>query len=92
MTRRPLEQDLESACPLLYLSGMKRTLNMTVNRYLVRSATNPALILTVSGEFIPESLCGPGGRCAKLYKTRRGAERAGSHVTVHPCTEHGIEV
>ncbi len=71
---------------------MKNTLDMTVNRFLVRSQANLALILTVSGEFIPEALCGPGGHCAKLYKTRRGAEKARAHVTVHPCTENGIEV
>jgi hypothetical protein len=63
----------------------------TVNRYLVRSQANPKLILTVSGEFVPESLCGPGGFCAKLYKTLRGAENAGANVTVHPCTEYGVE-
>lgn len=72
--------------------GMKNTLDMTVNRFLVRSKANPKLVLTVSGAFIPESLLGPGGYCAKLYKTRRGAEKAGAHVTVHPCTENGIEV
>jgi hypothetical protein len=69
---------------------MKNTL-MAVNRFLVRAKTNPMLILTVSGEFVPESLCGPGGYCAKLYKSRRGAENAGSNVTVHPCTEYGVE-
>lgn len=69
---------------------MKNTLR-TVNRFLVRAKANPMLILTVSGEFVPESLCGPGGYCVKLYKTRRGAENAGSNVTVHPCTEYGVE-
>lgn len=66
-------------------------INMTMNRFLVRSKTNPSLILTVSGEFMHEAACGPGGRCAKLYKTRRGAENAGSNITVHPCTEYGVE-
>ncbi len=71
---------------------MKNTLDMTVNWFLVRSKANPALILTMSGEFIHEAACGPGGHCAKLYKTRRGAEKSGAYVTVHPCTENGIEV
>lgn len=68
---------------------------MTKNtHFLVRSKINPMLVLTVSGEFIPESLCGPGGRCAKLYKTRRGAENVGTNDsrTVHPCNEYGVEI
>lgn len=66
-------------------------MNKTQTRYLVRSKTNPMLILTVSGEFISESQCGPGGHCAKLYKTRRGAEKSGTSVTVHRCNDQGIE-
>lgn len=67
---------------------------MKKNCFLVRSKINPALILTVSGEFIPESLCGPGMRCAKIYKTRRGAENVGSNDsrTIHPCNEYGVEI
>ncbi len=66
-------------------------INMKMDRFLVRSKNNPKLILTVLGEFVAESLCGPGMYCAKLYKTRRGAERSGAEVTVHPCTEYGVE-
>lgn len=61
--------------------------------YLVRAKRNPALIYTVSGEFIHESFCGPGGRCAKIYKTRRGAENVGTNEsrTVHECDKYGVE-
>jgi hypothetical protein len=61
--------------------------------YLVRSKRNPHLILTTSGEFIPESLLGPGGRCAKLYKTLRGAMAVGTDDsrTVHSCNAYGVD-
>lgn len=65
-----------------------------VTHFLVRSKRNPSLILTVSGEFMPESLCGPGNAySAKIYKTRRGAEAVGTDEsrTVHACTAQGIE-
>lgn len=71
------------------------TTSLRVNniRYLVRSTTNPYLILTTSGEFLAESLLGPGGRSAKLYKTRRGAEGATAKGcgTVHQCDRFGVE-
>lgn len=44
--------------------------------YIVRSGSNPAMILTTSGEFKPQSMVGPGGYCAKVYKTKHGAELA----------------
>lgn len=68
-------------------------LSTTKNCYLVRAISNPRLVLTVSGEFMLDSMCGPGGRCAKIYKTRRGAEKAGATgcTTVHPCTVQGVE-
>jgi hypothetical protein len=44
--------------------------------FIVRSSVNPKLILCTNGEFIAESLCGPGGYSAKVYKTRQGASSA----------------
>lgn len=66
---------------------------MKATHFLVRSNKYPRLVLTVSGQFIDESLCGPGQRCAKLYKTARGAKAScgSSLITIHPCTELGIE-
>lgn len=46
--------------------------------YIVRGGINPKLILTTTGDLKPEILCGPGGYCAKVYKTRAGAERSAS--------------
>lgn len=68
--------------------------SVTSTCFLVRSKINPTLILTISGEFVPESLCGPGMRCAKIYKTRRGAEHIGTEAsrTIHPCTSQGVEI
>lgn len=63
---------------------------MSKTHYLVRSKSNPILILTVSGEFVPESLCGPGMHCARIYKTRRGAENSDTG-TVHTCDQYGVE-
>ncbi len=62
--------------------------------YLVRSKINPTLILTVTGEFFPESLIGPGMRSAKIYKTLRGAQNVGTENsrTIHPCTFQGVEI
>lgn len=62
------------------------------NRFLVRSKTNPFLVLTTSGEFLPEALLGPGGRSAKLYKTERGARAAGApgSTLVQRCDQYGV--
>ena len=42
--------------------------------YVVISNVNPALILCTDGEFRTRSMCGPGGYCAKVYKTEAGAK------------------
>lgn len=48
--------------------------------FIVRSQTNPALIFCTNGDWMTQSLVGPGGYCAKVYKTRAGAERVrGGH-------------
>jgi hypothetical protein len=43
-------------------------------KYLIRSRVNPALVLCTDGEFHAEVQVGPGGWCAKIYKTERGAD------------------
>jgi hypothetical protein len=61
-------------------------------RFLARSVANPAMVYCTDGEFHHELQCGPGGHCARLYKTERGAQAVrGGTVTVHPCDERGIE-
>lgn len=51
--------------------------------FIVRSEINPKLILCTDGEWYPEGQVGPGGWSAKIYKTRKGAERVRSgHVVV----------
>ena len=67
--------------------------NKTETRYLVRSGVNPALILCTDGEFHADAQVGPGGWCAKLYKTRRGADavRGGDAIIVRGCDEFGVE-
>lgn len=64
-------------------------MNLQFKYFLVRGKINPTLILTTSKDFVWERLCGPGGYCAKIYRTRRGAENAGG--TVRPCDKHGVE-
>lgn len=66
--------------------------------YIVRSKVNPKLVLCTNGEFEPEDLIGPvnlnprtghliRGYTAKVYKTRRGAEkvRNGEMIIVEEC-------
>lgn len=43
--------------------------------FICRSKVNPKLILCTNGDWLPEPMVGPGGFSAKVYKTRRGAER-----------------
>ena len=52
--------------------------------YIVRSKTNPAMILCTNGEWHSEGIVGPGHDFgAKLYKTRKGAEKVrGGEVIV----------
>lgn len=60
--------------------------------YLTRSTTNSRMIYCTDGEFHHDTQCGPGGFCAKLYKTARGAAAVrGSTVTVHRCNELGVK-
>lgn len=47
-----------------------------MTKYIVRSKKNPKLILCTDGEFHYENYVGPNGYCAKLYKTKGGAERS----------------
>lgn len=45
--------------------------------YIVRSTINPAMILCTDGEYHAEGIhTGPGAWAVKVYKTRRGAEKA----------------
>lgn len=64
----------------------------TNTRFLVRSSLNSALIYCTDDEFHHETQCGPGGFCAKLYKTVKGASavRDGS-VSIHKCDRFGVE-
>lgn len=65
---------------------------MTKTHYMVRSSTNAKMIYCTDGDFHHEMQCGPGGFCAKLYKTSKGASavRNGS-VTVHACNSDGVD-
>lgn len=58
---------------------------MRDNGYIIRSRLNPKMILCTDGEFHAEIQVGPGGWCAKVYKTERGARNAhhGLNVDVH---------
>lgn len=49
---------------------------MTLTCYIIRSGTNPKMILTTTGEFKPESMVGPGGYSARVYRTWSGAQLA----------------
>jgi len=44
--------------------------------YVIRGRINAKLILCTDGEFHIESLVGPGGWCAKVYKLRSNAVRS----------------
>ena len=51
--------------------------------FICRSDVKPKLILCTNGDWLPEPMVGPGGFKAKVYKTRRGAERVrDGHVIV----------
>lgn len=60
--------------------------------YIARSAEHPRRILTTGGEMLDESLLGPGARCAKVYKTERGALKSRDGMTAHAVNEAGIEI
>lgn len=45
------------------------------NGYMVISEINPALILCTDGNFHGRALVGPGGYCAKIYKTEAAAKK-----------------
>jgi len=48
--------------------------------YIVRSGSNPKMILTRNGGFKPEVQIGPGGYSAMIYRTKFGAQRAAALV------------
>lgn len=64
----------------------------TGTRYIARSTTNPVMVYCTDDDFHHEKQCGPGGFCARIYRTHRGASavRSGT-VTVHACDERGVE-
>lgn len=47
-----------------------------MNGFIVRSKTNPTLILCTNNEFKYQDVVGAGGYSAKVYKTQSGAEKA----------------
>ena len=51
---------------------------MKVKNLIVRSKRNPNLVLCTNGEFMPETMMGPGGYSAQTYKTHAGASRVRS--------------
>lgn len=55
---------------------MKTTNNSKTVGYLVLGAVNNNLVLCTDGEFHVKSVVGPGGYCAKVYKTEAGARRS----------------
>ena len=59
----------------------------TTNGYLVLGAVNPKLVLCTDGEFHALSMVGPGGYCAKLYKTEAGAKRSWPTNPTQPYSE-----
>lgn len=46
-----------------------------ISGYVVISNVNPALILCTDGDFHARSMVGPGGYCAKVYKTAEAAQK-----------------
>ena len=45
--------------------------------YIVRSTINPVLVLCTDGEYHAQGIhTGPGAWAIKVYKTKRGAEKA----------------
>ena len=43
--------------------------------YMVISDVNPALVLCTDGDFHGRTMVGPGGYCAKIYKTEASAQK-----------------
>ena len=58
--------------------------NSATTGYIVISQINPALILTTTGEFHARGQCGPGGYCAKVYKTEAAARKSHPGRTIKP--------
>lgn len=52
--------------------------------YVVLGSVNPALILCTDGAFHAKSMVGPGGYCAKVYKTAATAKRFHPNNPVQP--------
>jgi hypothetical protein len=65
------------------MGDMSKTNNATAG-YIVISDINPALILCTDGEFHNRSQVGPGGWCAKVYKTEAGARKSHPGRVVRP--------
>lgn len=60
--------------------------------YIVRSNLNTAMLFCTDGDFHHETQCGPGGFCAKVYKTERGARAVrNGQVLVQRCVD-GVPV
>jgi hypothetical protein len=50
---------------------------MPTEQFIVRSTINSALVLCTDGEYHAEGIhTGPGAWAVKVYKTKRGAEKA----------------
>ena len=46
--------------------------------YIARGRINPKMIVITTGDSRPESMIGPGGYSAKIWKTEAGANRHGT--------------
>lgn len=55
-------------------------------KFIVRNGRNSATILCTDGNFHARCMVGPGGWCAKLYKTEAGAKKNNPDDVVEPYT------
>lgn len=60
--------------------------------YVVIGSVNPNAILCSDGKFHARSMVGPGGYCAKVYKTETGAKRSYPDNPIRPLDEKGCLV
>lgn len=66
--------------------------NATDTGYIARSKDNTKMLRCTDGDFHHETQCGPGGFCARVYKTQRAARAVrGGSVLVQRC-EGGVPV
>ncbi len=79
----------EAVTQILGPDAPKPTPMPTAVGYIVRSAINPAMIYCTDGHFHADKQCGPGGWCAKVYKTERRAlmVRNGYQIAVEAYNE-----